>query len=565
MKQLLRPLILLLLTALSLGAQEQSYPQPERPAKNLILLISDGTSLPTVSLARWYQRALDPSQKHLALDPYLSGSVITYCSNAPIGDSAPTTSCYMTGVPSIEGFISTYPYSEPANDLIPLDATWAYRPVMTLMEAAKQLQRKRIGVVCTCEFPHATPADCVSHTPSRKLYKSIVPQMVNNQVDVLLGGGTSLMNEELREALNRQGISLYLDDLAAMRQHQGGGLWALFGEMDMPYELDRRSLGDTVRYPSLAEMTAKAIQQLESPEGFVLMVEGSKVDWAAHANDPVAMATEFLAFDEAVAVAMEYAERDGNTIVLVTADHGNSGMSIGRPAHKGYARLTLDELITPLTRFRYTAVELGRKTSQTALIHLADSLYLWSGIRPSDEELAEINALEDYASSTLSAEQRQALYEMHGWSKKYRLTDYFIDWMKRHLLIAFTTHGHTGEEVFLASYTPQHLTPIRGCVTNIDLHNYMRTQLGLTETMLELSEEYYAPHQVIFPQATYEVTGTESEEKRITIMDRGHRIELRAYDRRAWIDGKEMLLPTPVVYVAETDTFYLSRTIVEGL
>lgn len=560
MKSILR-LLLLLLPALSLMGQQREYPLPERPAKNVILLISDGTSLPTVSLARWYQRALDPQAQHLALDPYLSGSVITYCSNAPIGDSAPTTSCYMTGVPSIDGFIATYPYSEPHNDLVPLDSSWAYRPVVTLLEAAKQTQGKRIGVVCTCEFPHATPADCTAHTPSRRLYKSIVPQMVDNGVDLLLGGGTSLMTSELKERLSRQGIALYLDDLAAMRAHRGGGMWALFGEMDMPYDMDRRSLGDTLRYPSLAEMTETAIRNLENPNGFVLMVEGSKVDWAAHANDPVAMATEFLAFDKAVAVALDYAQRDGNTIVLVTADHGNSGMSIGRPADKGYARLTLDELIMPLTRFRYSSVELGRKTSQTALSLLADSLYLWSGIRPSEEELAEINAVEDYACSTLSTEQRKAKYEELSWSQKYRLQDYFVDWMKRHLIIGFTTHGHTGEEVFLASYTPQQLTPIRGCVTNMDLHNYMRTQLGLEQTMLELSEEYYAPHDALFPQAQCEITGDQPEEKRITIHYKGHEIELRAYQRRAWIDGVEQELPTPVVYVSETNKFYLSRTL----
>lgn len=557
-------ILLLLLASLSLVAQQQKYPLPERPAKNVILLISDGTSLPAVSLARWYQRALNPQAQHLSLDPYLSGSVITYCSNAPIGDSAPTTSCYMTGVPSIDGFIATYPYSEPHNDLVPLDSSWAYRPVVTLMEAAKQTQGKRIGVVCTCEFPHATPADCTAHSSSRKLYKSIVPQMVDNGVDILLGGGTSLMTSELKKRLNRQGIALYLDDLAAMRTHRGGGMWALFDKMDMPYDLDRRSLGDTLRYPSLAEMTETAIRNLENPNGFVLMVEGSKVDWAAHANDPVAMATEFLAFDKAVAVALDYAQRDGNTIVLVTADHGNSGMSIGR-VDRGYARLTLDELIMPLTRFRYSSVELGRKTSQTALSHLADSLYLWTSIRPSEEELAEINAVEDYACSTLSAEQRKAKYAEYGWSQKYRLKEYFVDWMKRHLLIGFTTHGHTGEEVFLASYTPQRLTPIRGCVTNIDLHNYMRTQLGLKQTMLELSEEYYAPHDVLFPQAQYEITGDQPEEKRIMIHYKGHQIELRAYQRRAWVDGVERELPTPVIYVSETNRFYLSRALAQQL
>ena len=95
----------------------------------------------------------------------------------------------------------------------------------------------------------------------------------------------------------------------------------------------------------------------------------------------------------------------------------------------------------------------------------------------------------------------------------------------------------------------------------MDLHNYMRTQLGLEQTMLELSEEYYAPHDALFPQAQYKITGDQPEEKRITIHYKGHEIELRAYQRRAWIDGVEQELPTPVVYVSETNKFYLSRTL----
>ncbi|WP_423809169.1 alkaline phosphatase, partial [Porphyromonas cangingivalis] len=91
-----------------------------RPVKNVILMIADGASLPALSLARWYQRTQDPKNTRLHLDPYLSGTILTYCSNAPIGDSAPTTSCYMTGIPSIKGFVSTYPYSDGANDLIPV-------------------------------------------------------------------------------------------------------------------------------------------------------------------------------------------------------------------------------------------------------------------------------------------------------------------------------------------------------------------------------------------------------------------------------------------------------------
>ena len=95
-----------------------SYEREARPVQNVIVLIPDGTSLATYSAARWYQSMMNPEKNQLAIDPFVTGLVRTYSSNAPIGDSAPTTSCYMTGMPSQSGFVSTYPKSDGPNDLI---------------------------------------------------------------------------------------------------------------------------------------------------------------------------------------------------------------------------------------------------------------------------------------------------------------------------------------------------------------------------------------------------------------------------------------------------------------
>lgn len=104
---------------------------------------------------------------------------MTYSSNAPIGDSAPTTSCYMTGVPSITGFVATYPFSAGEDDLVPIDQSRAYSPLATLLEAGEILKNKKTGLVVTCHFPHATPAYCSAHSYSRFKYEWIVPQMVH--------------------------------------------------------------------------------------------------------------------------------------------------------------------------------------------------------------------------------------------------------------------------------------------------------------------------------------------------------------------------------------------------
>lgn len=109
---------------------------------------------------RWLQWYQDPSKPKLNIDPYLCGTVRTHSSNAPIGDSAPTTSCYMTGQPSRTGYVSTYPENDGDNDIYPTDPARAFQPLTTVLEAGKMLQGKATGLVFTCEFPHATPADC---------------------------------------------------------------------------------------------------------------------------------------------------------------------------------------------------------------------------------------------------------------------------------------------------------------------------------------------------------------------------------------------------------------------
>ena len=97
----------LLLLAIFFLPAKAAETKEVKPVKNLIVLIPDGTSWSTVSLARWYQWYLNPDKPKLHIDPYLCGSVRTFSSNAPIGDSAPTTSCYMTGQPSRAGYVST--------------------------------------------------------------------------------------------------------------------------------------------------------------------------------------------------------------------------------------------------------------------------------------------------------------------------------------------------------------------------------------------------------------------------------------------------------------------------
>ena len=280
-----------------------------KAVKNVILMIPDGTSTSLLSAARWYQTYLDPTQTTLNIDPYICGLVRTHSSDAPIGDSAPTTSCYVSGQPSQTGFISTYPVATD-HDLVPVDASRAYQPLATVLEAAKILQHKSTGLVFTCEFPHATPADCSAHTYSRGKYGMIAPQMAHNHLDVVMGGGVKYLSDKLQNDLKSAGYNICLDDIQGFRSCTKAPVWALFGETSMPYWLE----ADKQKTPSLAEMTQKAIDMLSKDEdGFFLMVEGSKVDWAAHDNDAKNAIIEFIEFDKACGVALDFAKKNGET------------------------------------------------------------------------------------------------------------------------------------------------------------------------------------------------------------------------------------------------------------
>lgn len=437
---------------------------PQEKVKNLILMIPDGTSSPVLSLARWYKFGVCASDNcRLAIDPHLCGLVSTYNSDSPIGDSAPTGSAYATGQPSNTGFVATYPVSSGSDkNLIQVDPLRAYHPLFTILEAAK-LQGKSTGLVVTCEFPHATPADFSAHTHNREDKEGIAIQMVHNHLNVLFGGGIRYLDPAKR----KDGLDL-LNDLRtrsyklATTVEQFTSLtpadtlvYGLFAEKDLPYHLDRNP--DEV--PSLAEMTKKAIKILsENPNGFFLMVEGSKIDWAAHANDPVGIITEFLAFDDAVKEAIDFANRDGYTAVVVVPDHGNSGISLGNlRSDKNYDVLPVNDLIQPLRACKLTAGGIALLIRANPLT-AGEIFFDNTGIRLSGEEIQQVtNALNS--------------------ADTYQLPVTVARLISNKTYVGFTTHGHTGEDVMLAVYHPGNYRP-SGVIKNTDLNHYMTGILG---------------------------------------------------------------------------------------
>jgi len=533
----------LLLTFLFINfTQAQQYHKPVKPVKNVILMIPDGTSIGVVSAARWYQIYNKLGGQNLHLDPYFCGTVKTFSSNAPIGDSAPTTSAYMTGMPQQTGNISIYPPADPERDLIPVDPTMAYQPLATILEANRIEKNKATGLVVTVEFPHATPADCASHHYKRSEYRFLAPQMAYNNLDVMFGGGNSILTDDMKSYFKTNETTLIQDDINAFRNHKEGKVWALFAERDLPYDLDR----DPAKVPSLEEMTRKAIDVLsQNDNGFFLMVEGSKVDWVAHANDAVGCITEFLAFDKAVGAAVEFAKKNGETAIIILPDHGNSGFTIGRRDLPSYDRATIDQLFANVSKYKRTAEGLERILLKEKPENIRSVIKEYTDIDITDEEFEQIMSSKNYHESN---------YMKVGESKNMGST--LVEIMNKRTYFGFTSYGHTGEEVFLAAYHPQGDIPT-GMNTNTQINNYLFDVCGLTKPLPQLTKEIFAKHTDVFAGMSYSIIDKDTDTPVLVVKQGKKTLEVPAFKSIAYIDKKPYDLGSVTVYIDKNDTFYL--------
>jgi len=337
-------------------------------AKNVILLIGDGMGDSEITVARNYAEGAGGFFKGIDALP-LTGQYTHYSldkkTHKPdyVTDSAASATAWSTGVKSYNGAIGV--------DVNGKDHT-------TLMELAKAAG-KATGNVSTAEIEDATPAAQIAHVTSRKCYGpeetsktcetnalekggkgSIAEQLLNTRVDVVLGGGAKAFGEmakagewqgkTLLEQAKLRGYQLVsdLDGLNAVTvANDSKPLLGLFADGNMPV----RWKGPKATYhgnienkpvtceentdrpastPTLSQMTEKAIQLLSTKqEGFFLQVEGASIDKQDHAANPCGQIGETVDLDEAVQKALEFAVKDGNTLVIVTADHAHSSQIIG--------------------------------------------------------------------------------------------------------------------------------------------------------------------------------------------------------------------------------------------
>ncbi|MGE7593762.1 alkaline phosphatase [Peribacillus frigoritolerans] len=395
-------------------------PNKEPEIKNVIFLIGDGMGVSYTSAYRYLKD--NPGTKvaeRTEFDKYLVGQQMTYPEDSAqnITDSASAATAMSAGV-------KTY------NAAIAVDNDKS--EVKTVLEAAKE-KGKATGLVATSEITHATPASFGAHDENRKNMNSIADDYYNelikgqHKIDVLLGGGKSNFvrpDVNLAKAFEKDGYS-YVTDKNQMLKDKNEQVLGLFASEGLPKMIDRPS-----ETPSLADMTSSAIQRLnKDKDGFFLMVEGSQVDWAGHDNDIVGAMSEMEDFEKAYKAAMEFAKKDKHTLVVATADHSTGGFSIGaKGIYNWYGEPIKAAKRTP--DFMADAIVKGADVEKTLKQYINQNV-----VKLTDGEIKTVTEAAKSKNVTNVDNAIEAIFD-------------------NRTNTAWTTGGHTGEDVPVYAYGP---------------------------------------------------------------------------------------------------------------
>ncbi len=292
--------IYLLITALIFASCKES-----KKPKNVILLIGDGMGVTQI------YAAMSVTDKPLSLERFkIIGFHKTYSANNYITDSGAGGTALSTGHKTNNGHIATDSLGNT---------------IKTILEYAEDYQLST-GLVSTSAITHATPASFIAHDTSRYNYENIARDFLDVDIDLFIGGGKKhFMKREdklnLIDSLKKKHYRI-IDGIENFNS-ESEGRFAVFTayEHDPEYRKGRGNM--------LPLSTQKAIQSLsKNKKGFFLMVEGSQIDWGGHDNDIEYVTTELIDFDNAIAEAIAFAKKDGETLVIVTADHETGGLTL---------------------------------------------------------------------------------------------------------------------------------------------------------------------------------------------------------------------------------------------
>lgn len=427
--------------------------EANKKAKNIIMLVSDGMSSGTLNMAdhflnrkygrrsNWITYYQENKVNRALMETASLNSIVT--------DSSAGSSSWGGGFRVNNGSINVAPDGTP------------HLPIWQKFKKAG----KMAGCVTTVPITHATPAGYTAISGKRSDMEGIAEQYLEQQYDIMMGGGNKYFAADKRKdkkdmyaAFSKKGYQVVRNRNEMLAADLKKPILGVYGEEDMPYRVDRINQDElSSAYPTLGEMTQKAIDRMKDHKnGFVLHVESGKTDWAAHANDIAGLIHEQIAFDEALKVAMDFAEKDKNTLVIFTTDHGNAnpGIIYGKNADTNF-----------------DSIQKYNRTNEFILNQITNT--------SSVKEIKDI--IKEYNSIDLLEEDAKYLQTFYnGLHKKedglynYKKLPYkaYCDIQQRYNNVGWISMDHSADHVECAMYGPgsELLKPF---IKNTDLHYLM--------------------------------------------------------------------------------------------
>lgn len=272
--------------------------------KNIIFMVGDGMGLTQITAGM-----IGNNNKLNLEESQYVGLIKTPSSNSLITDSAAGATAFSAGKKTYNGAIG-----------VDADTT----AVETILEIAGN-GKYATGIIATSSITHATPASFFAHQPSRSMDEAIAMDMLSAPVDFFIGGGKDFFSKRedklnLLDSLSKQGFKIY-DDVESISRPYNSKIAAFIADKQpLSVLLGRKDI--------LPQATRKALDYFSDKENFFLHIEGSQIDWAGHSNDSEGIVAEMIDFDQAIGDVIEFAKKDGNTLVIITADHETGGYSI---------------------------------------------------------------------------------------------------------------------------------------------------------------------------------------------------------------------------------------------
>ncbi|MFL2825886.1 MAG: alkaline phosphatase, partial [Coraliomargaritaceae bacterium] len=439
-------------------------------AKNCIFLVVDGMGRGTLSIANEY------SKKHFGRElnwiqllknkQVVTALQNTISANSLVTDSAAAGSAWASGQRIPNGRINV---------------TAEGRHLNPVFSQAKR-QGKAIGLVTTTRITHATPASFVCSVEDRDDEASIARQYLEQDIDVLIGGGARYFNDDndaLLKAYSKAGY-IYADTLDKLfKDEHASKLLGLFSDSHIPYAIDRKYSKRYEKVPDLEAMFRVALSNLSQRQsGFCLQVEAGRVDHAGHAQDMAALIQEQLEFDRLIPIALEFVEQQPDTLLIITTDHGTGGCQLNGYG-EGYAgsNKTMDLVATIKASYEFIAEELNHPKNLNK--QFFKSLL---NIDLSDKDLSVIQAMLDKQYRIFPFGYRDSGSEyFQGFKRDYlaaNLGSYFESYFAETMGLAWTSDAHTSELVDLmalgsgADIIPQY-------IENFELNRYLREALNI--------------------------------------------------------------------------------------